>query len=56
MNTERLYNEVKKKQSVYYVSDPRDLKGFLKDKVKENDILIMMGAGDVAKYTEELVR
>ena len=56
MNTERLYNEIKKKQSVYYVSDPRDLKGFLKDKVKENDILIMMGAGDVAKYTEELVR
>lgn len=42
-------------RGVHYVENKEDLPATLKDLVKENDIVITMGAGDIYRYGEEFV-
>lgn len=42
-------------KSAYFVSDKNELPVFLKSILKKDDIVIMMGAGDIWKFTEKLL-
>lgn len=42
-------------KNVHYVADKNDVPKFLMDVIKEDDIVITMGAGDIWKYGEKFV-
>jgi UDP-N-acetylmuramate--alanine ligase len=42
-------------KNVHYVADKKDVPQFLLNRIKENDIVITMGAGDIWKYGNEFV-
>ena len=42
-------------KNVYYVSDKNKLPEFIRGMVKKNDIVIMMGAGDIWKLTGQVI-
>ncbi|OGZ96651.1 MAG: UDP-N-acetylmuramate--L-alanine ligase [Candidatus Sungbacteria bacterium RIFCSPLOWO2_02_FULL_51_17] len=45
----------KRHDSVYYLADPSGIREFLAERVANDDIIIMMGAGDIWKLTEKLI-
>lgn len=55
---ESIYNEIKKQQrdSVYYIPGKKETVSFLENMVKEGDIVVTMGAGDVWKTGVELMK
>ncbi len=57
ITTEALYREIKKRHSrAYYIPDREALLEELVGTLKEGDLLITLGAGDVWKVGEELVK
>ena len=56
VSAEDLVNEIKKNNSaVYYTHDFDGTIQWLKENIKKNDLLIIMGAGDVFRITERLL-
>jgi UDP-N-acetylmuramate--alanine ligase len=43
-------------KNAHYVADKNELPNYLKSVLKKNDIVIMMGAGDIWKYSEKLLK
>ncbi|MBI5022393.1 MAG: UDP-N-acetylmuramate--L-alanine ligase [Ignavibacteriales bacterium] len=43
-------------KNAHYVPDKNELPNYLKSVLKKNDIVIMMGAGDIWKYSEKLIK
>jgi len=37
-----------------HISEYKDIKKYLKEQVKENDLILTLGAGNVTKLSEEL--
>ncbi len=57
VSSEALYNEMRKHhKAVCYYQDREALIGELRDILKEGDLMITLGAGDVWKIAEELVQ
>ena len=55
---ESIVKEVKennKNKEIYYVKEREKIAEFLLDKIKEDDLIITMGAGDGYKTGEELI-
>ncbi|SFT72062.1 UDP-N-acetylmuramate--L-alanine ligase [Selenomonas sp. GACV-9] len=57
INGETILNEVRRQsgQDVVYLPDRAKVAAYLKDEVKDGDLVITMGAGDIYKSGEELV-
>ena len=51
-------DEIKKKygKDVYYISEFSDIEKFLSQKCRPGDLLITMGAGNVVKIGEDLLK
>lgn len=57
-DSEALVKAMKRRQpkkSLFYLSDPKKLKGALIPLLASDSVLIMMGAGDIIDYTESLL-
>lgn len=57
INSETLLDSIKKNghNNAVYINSKKEAKTYLKEQLKENDLLITMGAGDVYKLGEELL-
>lgn len=50
-----LVDEIKKHQeNVFYIADKNDTSSFLVDRIKSNDIIITLGAGDIKNISKDL--
>ena len=57
MNSKILKEELSKRRSnVYYIKDFDEIINFLRNNLRENDICIIMGAGDIWKLTDKLIK
>ncbi len=45
-----------KKENKYFVKDFRKIKTFLKEKVEDGDVVVIMGAGDIYKVFDNLIK
>jgi len=45
----------KRKLPTYYLSSPEEIVGFIKDKVRENDLIITLGAGDISQLSTKIL-
>lgn len=57
VNSEILKEELsKKKNNIYYLKEFEKIEEFLRKNLNKNDICIIMGAGDIWKLTEKLIK
>lgn len=57
VSPEDIINEIKKLgANAIHISDFNDIKEYLKNKVKENDLILTLGAGNVTKLSEILTK
>ncbi len=54
INSKILLEAIKTPKNKFYIKDFEDIKKFLKENLKKDDICIIMGAGDIWKLTERL--
>ena len=54
VNSEILLKAIKKPQNKFYIKDFNEIKKFLEANLKKGDICIIMGAGDIWKFFDEL--
>jgi UDP-N-acetylmuramate--alanine ligase len=43
-------------KDVHYVPDKKKVPAYLMNIIRKNDIVVMMGAGDIWKYSEEFLQ
>ena len=54
VNSEKMAKEIKKRgKEVYFIPDFKKIPRFLKKRVKKNDIVLIMGAGDIYKIASD---
>jgi UDP-N-acetylmuramate--alanine ligase len=53
-----IYDSVRKAghREVYHIEDRKELIGFLRTFLRKGDLLVTMGAGDIWKVGDELIR